>query len=144
MNNFARKLIALTVVVSILLGSIPALPVAAFTPATLSIANDNIEAIVSTKNGGFSIRTGEGDVLTKDDNNKDLLYRRDDFDTSFTSFVVTTDGSTKEYIFGNNYSFLGLGGNNLTVTRTDTTFRSTWTVGGLTFTQVLEPVLNKE
>ena len=144
MNNYARKLIALAVVVSILLGSIPALPAAAFTPATLSIANDNIEAIVSTKNGGFSIRTGEGDVLTKDDNNKDLLYRRDDFDTSFTSFMVTTDGSTKEYIFGNNYSFLGLGGNNLTVTRTDTTIRSTWTVGGLTFTQVLEPVLNKE
>jgi len=141
MKRLAKKLVALTVVICSLLSSIPSVPAAASTPATHVIANDYIEATVSTNNGGFIIRTAEGDILTKADNNKDLLYRRDAFDTSFTSFLVTKDGITKEYIFGNDYSFLGLGSNNLTVTRTDTGIRAVWSVDGITFTQLLEPVL---
>lgn len=143
MKNILKRIISLVLILTILpcMGMTPGMvDVYAAQPDTLSMSNGNIEVIVSTKNGGFLIRTRDGDVIAKDDDNKELLYHSDDFDTSFTSFQVTEGGTTKEYIFGGNYSFLGLGGNNLTVTQEDTGIKAVWTVDGLTFTQLLEPV----
>ncbi len=142
MNRTWQRPIALVVALSLLMGFLPAPSVAAAEqPQTLSMANGNIEVIVSTKNGGFLVRTRDGDILSKDDNNKNLLYHSDAFDTSFASFVVTESVGTREYIFGNNYSFLGWG-NNLSVTKVDTGIKAVWTVNHLTFTQLLEPVAN--
>jgi len=143
MKNILKRALSLVPILSILqcVGLVPGMGgVYAAQPDTLSMSNGNIKVIVSTKNGGFLIRTRDGDVIAKDDDNKDMLYHSDGFDTSFTSFQVTEGGTTKEYIFGGNYSFLGLGGNNLTVTQEDTGIKAVWTVDGLTFTQLLEPV----
>jgi len=93
---------------------------------------------VSEKNGGFLVDTAEGDKLNKSDNNKFLLYPDEAYDTSFTSFRVTRDGKTKDYIFGRNYTFLGLGPNDITVTKpSESEIVSTWSVDGLEFTQTL-------
>ncbi len=107
------------------------------------LTNGNIEIYVSSDNGGFVIKTAEGDKLNKDDNNKDLLYRSADFDTSFTSIQITEEGEdTEEYIFGNDYSFLGLMGNDLSVTNDDTGINAVWTVKDITVTQRVEPIID--
>ena len=68
------------------------------------IDNGYIKVTVSEKNGGFGIRTVDGDKVNKDDDNKQLLFEYDDDNTSFTSFQVTKNGKTKEYIFGGKYA----------------------------------------
>lgn len=145
MKRTALRLVSALVIVALLTGYAPALAYAAPSP-TESVATGNIEALVSTENGGFIVRTVEGDVIAKDDNNKDLLYRRDRFDTSFTSFRVTEgageDEVTRDYIFGNDYSYLGLGGGSPTVTNDGGRITAVWSVDGLTFTQTLEPVVD--
>lgn len=74
----------------------------------LLLQNDSISVRMSGKNGGFYISNVEGDKTIKSDNNKDLLYHSDDYDTSFTSFRITRNGETKDYIFGGDYSFEGI------------------------------------
>ena len=54
----------------------------------LSIDNGYIKVTVSEKNGGYGIRTIEGDKMNKDDNNKQLLFEYENENTSFTSFQV--------------------------------------------------------
>ena len=49
------------------------------------LSDDYISVSVSKKNGGFTIRTVEGDRLKKSDNDKDLLYHDGQYDTSFLS-----------------------------------------------------------
>ncbi len=110
-----------------------------------TIQNGNIQVIINEKNGGFIIKTIEGDKINKDDDNKDLLYRSGDFDTSFTSVRITEKGKeSEEYIFGNDYSFLGLGGNNLTITQDDIGINAVWEVKDVKITQRLEPVTSPE
>ncbi len=137
--HFKRSLSAI-LTAAMLIGSAPvgALTVhASDTPYELS--DGAIKVIVSPENGGFIVRSEEGDILSKSDNNKDLLFRRDGFDTSFTSFRVTdTDGSTKDYLFGGDYGFLGLSSSEVVTTATETGIRSVWSVDGITFTQQLE------
>ena len=41
---------------------------------TRTLSDDYISVSVSKKNGGFTVRTVEGDRLKKSDNNKKLLY----------------------------------------------------------------------
>ncbi len=137
--NFKRSLSAV-LTAAVLLGTVPAglLPVhAADTPYELS--DGAIKVIVSPKNGGFIVRTEEGDTLSKSDNNKDLLFRCDDFDTSFTSFRVTdANGNSEDYIFGGDYGFMGLASSDVETQKTETGIISTWSVDGITFTQQLE------
>lgn len=143
MKRIWQRALCAFLVVALLASAMPVLPTAvAATPETLSMQNDNIELTVSTKNGGFVVRTLEGDIITKDDNNKDLLYRRDQFDTSFASFLVTEGSSSTEYIFGNDYSYRGWT-TKLSVTREQSGIRAVWTVNNLVFTQLLEPILNQ-
>lgn len=139
-----KNMIRIISLVLILVFSFSVLPesqriVYAEEPQIYTLKNDYITVNVSGKNGGFSIFTEEGNKLVKSDNNKKLLYHNDEYDTSFTSFQVTyPDGKVKEYIFGGNYTFLGLGGSNLTTVKDSTGIISTWTVDKLTFTQRIE------
>jgi len=143
MKNELIKILAAILIVTFtaVMAPLSALPAYAAGPDTYTLDNGYVTVTVSGKNGGFSIDTKEGSKLIKSDNNKRLLYRNGEYDTSFTSFQVTypDDGNkVKEYIFGGDYTFLGLGGNNLTTTQDAAGITSTWTVDGLTFTQRIQ------
>lgn len=108
--------------------------------------NGYIQVTVSTENGGFLVATDEGDILNKDDNNKNLLYADEYYDTSFTSFrVYEADGSYNDYIFGREYGFLGLSSKMVSTTLNDATdtITSVWELNDLVFTQTLT-LLNTE
>lgn len=105
---------------------------------TLTVSNRYISITVNKKNGGFYINTVEGDVLEKSDNNKPLLYRSDDFDTSFSTFRIIEEGAgVKDYIFGNQYGFLGTATCGVVSTKDDTGITSVWSVGDIKVTQRL-------
>ena len=97
------------------------------------IDNGYIKVTVSEKNGGFGIRTITGDKVNKDDDNKYLLFEYDEDNTSFTSFQVTRNGETKEYIFGYTYE----GSSKVKVDKVNDELVATWSVDDLTFTQTI-------
>ncbi len=144
MRRVLRRLLTACLVLSLLLAGIPFTPsIVAAEPETLSMQNGCIEVTVSTVNGGFAVRTLEGDFLTKDDNNKDLLFRRSEYDTSFASFLVASAAGQETYVFGNDYSYLGWQ-TELDVQQEANGIRAIWTVNDLVFTQMLEPVSNEQ
>ena len=98
--------------------------------------NGYIKVTISEKNGGFGIRTVEGDKINKDDNNKYLLFEYDEDNTSFTSFQVTRNGETKEYIFGGKYP----GSSDVKVSKESDVLIAVWSVDDLTFTQKISLV----
>lgn len=100
------------------------------------IDNGYIKVTVSEKNGGFGIRTVDGDKVNKDDDNKQLLFEYDDDNTSFTSFQVTKNGKTKEYIFGGKYA----GSSKVSVAKENETLVAKWSVDDLTFIQTISLV----
>lgn len=102
----------------------------------LKLDNGYITAVVSKDNGGFMIRTAEGDKISKSDDNKDLLFHSDLDDTSFTSFQVTRNGDTKEYIFGGEYE----GSSDVTVSQANNELTAVWSVDNIVFTQTLKLV----
>lgn len=97
------------------------------------IENGYIKVTVSDKNGGFGIRTITGDKVNKDDDNKYLLFEYDEDNTSFTSFQVTRNGETKEYIFGGTYE----GSSKVKVSKENDELAAEWSVDDLTFTQTI-------
>lgn len=133
-----KKCISLILCLSLLIGMTVPLAAYAEGESEYSLINENIEVYVSTENGGFAIKTAEGDKLKKSDNNKDLLYRSGEYDTSFTSFEVERDGEKKEYIFGGSYGFLGLSSSDVTVTQLADSIEAVWSVDGIEFTQTIE------
>ena len=142
MKKIMKRIFAFILCASLLLGGLPVSTQAASTTKEskgyVELNDGYLSVKVSEKNGGFLVDTVEGDKLNKSDNNKFLLYPDENYDTSFTSFRVTRNGKTKDYIFGRNYSFLGLGKNNITVKQTsESEIVSTWSVDGLEFTQTL-------
>ncbi|MBR2929863.1 MAG: hypothetical protein IKC32_01415 [Clostridia bacterium] len=107
-------------------------------PGYIELTDGYIKVRVSTENGGFYIGTDEGDVLTKSDNGKDLVYSASDFDTSFTSFRVKRGSEVSDYIFGRDYSFRGKDTSEVTVIRNaDNAITAEWTVDGILFRQVI-------
>lgn len=141
MNKKMIKLVSIITAFILAFSALPIEQILAFAsePDVYALKNDYISVTVSAKNGGFAISTGEGNRLIKSDNNKKLLYHSDEYDTSFASFEVSyPKGKVKEYVFGGDYSFLSLGGNNLTTTQDATGITSVWTVDKLTFTQRIE------
>ena len=96
-----------------------------------TLSDDYISVSVSKKNGGFTVRTVEGDRLKKSDNNKKLLYHDGQYDTSFLSFRVGEGNAAKDYLFGGKYP----GSSGVTVTEENGTVKAVWSVDGLTFTQ---------
>ena len=70
-------------------GTVPVIGVSAADVSSQNLQqmdNGYISVTVSDKNGGFGIRTAEGDKVNKSDNDKFLLYEYDGDNTSFTSF----------------------------------------------------------
>ncbi len=140
MKKSFLRVISLIMTAVMLMGALPLSTLAAEINSSDIYTLDNgfIKVNVSKKNGGFDIRTVEGDKLNKDDNNKNLLFPLDENDTSFTSFRVTRGGKSKDYIFGGKYSFLGLSDKAVTITQDATGITAVWGVDDLTFTQRIE------
>lgn len=82
--------------------------------------------------------TVEGDVISKSDNNSDITYSDAAFDTSFTSFRITRDGESRDYIFGRDYSYLGVDCTSPVVYKSaDNAVVAEWMVDGIVFTQTV-------
>jgi hypothetical protein len=126
MRKVKRQLSGLLSALLILL-SVPVTPVsAALLPDTVEIANQYIKVTVSSENGGYVISTVEGDILKKSDDDVDLTHRGANMDTSFTSFRI----GNKDYVFGNDYGFLGVSSTEVqtSVDPAGTWITSTWSV----------------
>ncbi len=104
----------------------------------IEINDGYLKVRVSKKNGGFSATTAEGNALSKNDNNADLTYPDEAFDTSFTSFRVTRAGVVKDYIFGRDYSNTGVECSEVAVYKSaDNAITAEWMVDGLYFKQII-------
>ncbi len=141
MKRTIKRIISIVLILAITLGLLPIseLTAMAASEGVISMSNRYITVDVSEKNGGFSFKTDNGDKLNKSDDNKDLLYHSDEYDTSFTSFEVTySDGSVKNYLFGGNYGFLGMSSSKVSVTKiNDNEINAVWKLDNLIFTQKL-------
>ena len=131
-----KRIIALLIVFGMVAGLVPAPILGGIASAAepddhLELNNGYIQVTVSEKNGGFGIRTVKGDKVNKSDNDKYLVYAYDGDNTSFTSFQVTRNGVTKEYIFGGKYP----GSSGVTVSGSDSEITASWSVDGLTIRQ---------
>ncbi len=135
MKNF-RKILAVLMTVVITISAIPLTGFAADEDNILEMADEYLGVTLSGENGGFLISTCDGDKLNKADDDKDLLYPAEDFDTSFTSFRVTRDnGEVEDYIFGGEYGFLGLGSTDVDISKEGNTLVAVWKVKDLTIEQ---------
>ncbi len=139
-NNF-KKICALLMTAVILLGILPLEVLSAEIldwSGYLELTDGYLSVKVSKENGGFLVDTVDGDIKSKSDDNKHLLYPDEYFDTSFTSFRVTRGADVKDYVFGRDYDFLSLDTSDVTLTQLSTSsVAATWTVDGITFKQIL-------
>ena len=137
-----KRIVALLIVFGMVAGLVPA-PVlggigAAIVSASepddyLELNNGYIQVTVNDRTGGFGIRTVEGDKVNKSDNDRYLVFEYDGDNSSFTSFQVTKNGTTKEYIFGGKYP----GSSGVTVTGSSSEIVATWSVDDLTIKQII-------
>ncbi len=131
-----KRLLSWLLCAAMVLGLLPTMAVTALADElaeAYTLSDDYISVSVSKKNGGFTVRTVEGDRLKKSDNNKKLLYHDGQYDTSFLSFRVGTGNTAKDYIFGGSYPNENSSG--VAVTEENGTVKAVWSVDGLTFTQ---------
>ena len=150
MKKIMVKILTVLVALSILTSSLPLVILAdeissdeaareqLSSPGYIEVSDGYVKIQVSEDNGGFYIGLVEGDKLTKADNNKHLIYPDSDYDTSFTTFRVKQDGKTRDFIFGGDYSHLGLATSEVNVEKTaDNAISAVWSVGGIIFTQTI-------
>lgn len=129
-----KRLLSWLLCAAMVLGLLPTMAVTALADElaeAYTLSDDYISVSVSKKNGGFTVRTVEGDRLKKSDNNKKLLYHDGQYDTSFLSFRVGDGNAAKDYLFGGKYP----GSSGIAVTEENGTVKAVWSVDGLTFTQ---------
>lgn len=129
-----KRLLSWLLCAAMVIGLVPTMAVSALADElaeAYTLSDDYISVSVSKKNGGFTVRTVEGDRLKKSDNNKELLYHDGQYDTSFVSFRVEDNGSYRDYIFGGSYT----GSSAVAVTQENGAIKAVWSVDGLTFTQ---------
>ena len=129
-----KRLLSWLLCAAMVLGLLPTMAVTALADElaeAYTLSDDYISVSVSKKNGGFTVRTVEGDRLKKSDNNKKLLYHDGQYDTSFLSFRVGEGNAAKDYIFGGSYP----SSSGVAVTEESGTVKAVWSVDGLTFTQ---------
>ena len=71
-----KRIISWLLTVAIIVGLIPTAAVTALASESEAetVSDAYISVSVSRKNGGFTVKTVEGDRLKKSDNNKKLLY----------------------------------------------------------------------
>ena len=131
-----KRLLSWLLCAAMVLGLLPTMAVTALADGlaeAYTLSDDYISVSVSKKNGGFTVRTVEGDRLKKSDNNKKLLYHDGQYDTSFLSFRVGEGNAAKDYLFGGSYPNENSSG--VTVTEENGTVKAVWSVDSLTFTQ---------
>ncbi len=129
-----KRLLSWLLCAAMVIGLLPAMAITTLADElaeTRTLSDDYISVSVSKKNGGFTVRTVEGDRLKKSDNNKKLLYHDGQYDTSFLSFRVGTGSAAKDYIFGGKYP----GSSGVAVTEENGAIKAVWSVDSLTFTQ---------
>ena len=128
-----NKILSWLLTAAIVIGLLPAAAVTALADelsGEFTLSDDYISVSVSKSNGGFAVRTVEGDRLKKSDNNKDLLYHDGAYDTSFVSFRVNGE----DYLFGGKYA----DSSGVDVTQANGVIKAEWTVAGVTFTQSIQ------
>ena len=137
-KNYGKKILSLALSAVLVMGMIPMAGLMANATPTEEMALNNgyLQVEVSEENGGFVIRTADGDKINKSDNNKMLLFHDGNDDTSFTSFEVTRNGETKEYIFGGEYE----GSSDVDVSKENEEIRATWSVDDIIFVQTISLV----
>ena len=131
-----KRLLSWLLCAAMVIGLVPTMAVSALAEEladAYTLSDDYISVSVSKKNGGFTVRTVEGDRLKKSDNNKELLYHDGQYDTSFVSFRVGTGDAAKDYIFGGSYP--GENSSSVSVSEENGAIKAVWSVAGLTFTQ---------
>lgn len=79
---------------------------AAIEDNSIEVKNQFISCIVDPDTGRFGINTVEGAPRRSGDQEVPLLFKGEEPETSFTTFRI----DNKDYIFGNNYGFLGIQG----------------------------------
>ena len=129
-----KRFLAIFLCIALILPTFPA-SVYAADEDVLKLSDGYIEVSVSKKNGGFLINTAEGNLLKKSDNNKNLLYHSDAYDTSFVSFRVGEGANAKDYIFGGKYDTSSAV--SVTQKAAGGDIVATWSVDGITFTQTI-------
>ena len=143
MKNFMTRTISLLLAVILVVSGIPVTALAktidTLNNSYVTEINDGYVSVsVSNQNGGFLIDTLLGNQLKGSDDNKNLLFPSEGYDTSFTSIRVTrTDGSVEEYVFGRKYGFLGLASTDVKVEAAGSSITATWGVKDLTVVQTL-------
>ncbi|HPL53168.1 MAG TPA: hypothetical protein PLW11_03395 [Bacillota bacterium] len=106
--KICKRAAVFVLILALLLSSIDFIQIvnAAAEEDSLKVANQFISYIVDKKTGRFGISTVEGAPRREGDRMAPLLYKGEKPDTSFTTFRI--DG--EDYIFGNDYGFLGIQG----------------------------------
>ena len=103
----------------------------------VTIKNEYVELSVNKENAGYVIKTIEGDILTKTDNNKPLNYRGGEGDTSFATLRI----NGKNYVYGNTKN----GGRFITKPYIDADrIISTWVQDDICVTQTLTLLLDSQ
>ena len=131
-----KRIVSWLLSAAIIVGLIPtALTAPASEPEAETVSDAYISVSVSRNNGGFTVKTVEGDRLKKADNNKKLLYHDGQYDTSFLSFRVGEGENVKEYLFGGDYP----GSSDVAVTKSPAgdSIEAVWSVDDLTVTQTV-------
>ena len=129
-----KRIISWLLTAALVIGLFPAASIkaaAAELAEAYTLSDDYISVSVSKRNGGFTVKTVEGDRLKKSDNHKDLLYHDGQYDTSFLSLRVGQGSAAKDYLFGGSYP----GSSKVAVTEANGVIQAVWSVDGLTFTQ---------
>lgn len=128
-----NKILSWLLTAAIVIGLLPAAAVTALADelsGEYTLSDDYISVSVSKSNGGFAVRTVEGDRLKKSDNDKDLLYHNGAYDTSFVSVRVNGE----DYLFGGKYA----DSSGVDVTQANGVIKAEWTVAGVKITQSIQ------
>lgn len=139
-TDLLKRLLASWLGIMLIFSSIPAL-VWADLEQVVYLENDYIGVSINKNNGRFSIQTKAGHPSRDQDSNKPLLFEHEVPDTSFTTFRI----NGKDYIYGNDYGFLGSNGTfTYRPTSQGLVNQSKWRVEGLEIVQTLALVTDRD
>ena len=130
-----RRLLALLLCAAMMLTLLPAAS-AVRGSSDYTISNDYISYTLNAKTGGFTVETKEGHPQKKYDDFMPLLYQSDGASTCTSYVTVRIDG--RDYVFGQDYGWLGVNTAPLTVPRIENngqTMITEWSVDGYTIIQ---------
>lgn len=133
--KLSRRLLALLLCAAMTLTLLPAAS-AVQGSSDYSISNDYISYTLNAKTGGFSVETLEGHPQKRYDNYIPLLYQSDGASTCTSYVTVRING--RDYVFGQDYNWLGVNTAPLSVPRIENggqTMITEWSVDGYTIIQ---------